>query len=108
MFSVEGSLMDIKSLWTEYKNFEMVSFHWEVSVSAEVRNPLHSDTGTEPSAAVMGEGLTPCKDRSSHKAEKCGKAERVQGLTAVKKGANRDCSSGFSGAAIVPAVSQEY
>lgn len=35
--------MDIKSFWKEHK-----SFHWEVSISAEVRNPFHSSTGIKP------------------------------------------------------------
>lgn len=77
MHVLSGSMMDIKSFWTEHQNFEMFTFHWEVSVSAEVRNPLQSNTGIKPSAAmkpIMAEGLTPCTDRSLHRAEKCGQS----------------------------------
>lgn len=74
---LSGSLMNIKSFWTEHQNFEMFTFHWEVSVSAEVRNPLQWKTGIKPSAAmkpIVAEGLTPCKDRRLHRTEKCGQS----------------------------------
>lgn len=72
---LSGSLMDITSFWTEHKNFEMFSFHWEVGVSAEVRNSCglkHRDQAL--CCHEEGAGLPPCKDRSLHKAEKWGQS----------------------------------
>lgn len=102
--------MDIKSFWTEHKNFEIFSFHREVGVCRGQEPTCTQTQGSSPLLpwSLSWEGSLPARTAVYTGQRNVGKAERVQGLTVVKKGANRDCSSVFSEAAIIPAVSQEY